>query len=109
MADVNCPNCGAPFGFGAICGYCGTPKTGSAQIEAGVPVTVSYKAGEKTFSFRILPSRLSMTPVYDSTGLYSNGRLYSTMYGYEGTDVVIEGRLVPMEERDMAYIVEEKG
>ena len=105
----SCPNCGAPFGFGAVCGYCGTPKTESAQIEAGIPVTVSYKAGGKTFSFRILPSRLSMAPVYDSTDLYSDGRLYSTMRSYEGTDVTIEGRLVPMEERDMVYIVEETG
>lgn len=105
----SCPNCGAPFGFGAVCEYCGTPKTGSVQIEDGVPVTVSYKADGKTFSFRILPSRLSMTSVYNSTDLYADDMTYSTMCGYEGTDVTIEGRLVPMAERGMVYIVEEKG
>lgn len=105
----SCPNCGAPFGFGAVCEYCGTPKTGSVQIEAGVPITVSYKAGEKTFSFRILPSQLSMTAVYDNTDLYADDVVYSTRCVYDGTDVVIEGRLVPMKERDMVYIVEEKG
>ena len=76
----NCPNCGAPFGTGTQCPYCGTLDDSVISAAIGKPMRLLFDHDGYSYELSVVPTSLTANSPAEPTSLYSDGGEYLRIY-----------------------------
>ena len=106
MAEHNCPNCGAPLRDG-LCDYCGTVIEHRLGLAIGKVVKLRFEHEGSEYEFDMMVESLESSQRCDSTNVYADDAVYTTISSSFETTVNISGHLIGRDVygRDNVYVV----